>query len=206
MTHNPHSGVLARAQLAVTGDHLSNIREARAAVFLDRDGTLIQDVGYIKAPEQVELVNSAANAVRRLNYAMWASIIVTNQSGIARGLLTEADYRAVQARLDDLLAERGAFLDGHYFCPHHPDFGGPCECRKPGTALYTQAALELAVSLKDSVWVGDRWRDIAPALHFGGRGILVPNAATPPDDLAKAREQLEVAATLTDAVHMILHV
>lgn len=185
---------------------MSNIREARAAVFLDRDGTLIQDVGYIKAPEQVELVNSAANAVRRLNYAMWASIIVTNQSGIARGLLTEADYRAVQARLDDLLAERGAFLDGHYFCPHHPDFGGPCECRKPGTALYTQAALELAVSLKDSVWVGDRWRDIAPALHFGGRGILVPNAATPPDDLAKAREQLEVAATLTDAVHMILHV
>lgn len=195
----------SRTQLAVSGEHRTGLREVRSAVFFDRDGTLIRDVGYIKDPAQVTLVPQAASVVRAINYALWAAIIVTNQSGIARGLLTEADYLAVRARVDDLLAERGAYVEAHYHCPHHPDFTGPCMCRKPGTALYELAAAEHAIVLPDSVWVGDRWRDVAPALTFGGRGILIPSDKTPTAEIEQARQQLSVAPSLGEAVHQILH-
>jgi len=195
----------SRTQLAVTGEQTTSLREVRRAVFFDRDGTLIRDVGYIKDPDQVELVPQAASVVRAINYALWAAIVVTNQSGIARGLLTELDYLAVKARVDDLLAERGAYVEAHYHCPHHPDFTGPCACRKPGTALYDLAAAEHAISLAESVWVGDRWRDIAPALHYGGQGILIPSATTPPEEIERARQEATVAPSLLDAVHLILH-
>lgn len=195
----------SRTQLAVSGEHRTGLREVRSAVFFDRDGTLIRDVGYLKSPDQVELVPQAASVVRAINYALWAAIIVTNQSGIARGLLTEADYLAVKARVDDLLAERGAYVEAHYHCPHHPDFTGPCTCRKPGTALYELAAAEHAIVLPESVWVGDRWRDVAPALAFGGRGILIPSDVTPAAEIDQARHQASVAPSLVDAVHQILH-
>ncbi len=195
----------SRATLAtVTGENQMSLRETRRAVFFDRDGTLIRDVGYIKDPAQVELVSQAASVVRAINYALLAAIVVTNQSGIARGLLTEQDYLAVKARLDDQLAERGAYVEAHYFCPHHPDFTGPCACRKPGTALFEKAAAEHALILHESVWVGDRWRDVEPALHFGGQGILVPSANTPPEEIERARAQATVVDTLLDAVHIIL--
>ena len=100
-------------------------------------------------------------------------IIVTNQSGIARGILTERDFRAVQERLETVLAEHGVRFTGVYFCPHHPDFTGPCDCRKPGPALYEQAAREHGLDLARSVYIGDRVRDVEAALGFGGLGILV---------------------------------
>ena len=103
----------------------------RPAVFFDRDGTLIHDRHYIKDPSEIELVPEASNAVRYLNYALVPVVVVTNQSGLARGLLTEEDYRRCEERLDDMLAERNAFVDATYYCPHHPDFTGPCACRKP---------------------------------------------------------------------------
>src|SRR5689334_18340998 len=112
---------------------------ARRAVFLDRDGTLIEDARYIRDPAVVRLLPSVAAAVARLNAAGILAIVVTNQSGIARGFLTEAEYLAVKQRVDDLLAREGAHLDAHYFCPHLPEITGPCECRKPGTRLYRQA-------------------------------------------------------------------
>src|SRR6476469_8219892 len=111
----------------------------RPAAFLDRDGTIIRDAAYIRDPKDVELLPGAAAAIRRLNDAGIAVIVVTNQSGIARGLLTQADYDAVQARLDELLASQNAHLTASFMCPHHPDVTGECDCRKPGLWMYRGA-------------------------------------------------------------------
>ena len=201
---NPHRE--ARTSLAITGEHTLSLREIRPAIFFDRDGTLIRDVGYIRHAEDVELVPQAVNAVRRMNYQLWPVIVVTNQSGIARGLLTEDDYERARARLDDLVQERGAYITAQYHCPHHPDYTGPCECRKPGTALFEQAILEHAINPALSVFVGDRWRDILPARHYGARGVLVPNEGTPPQEVERARAEMEVVPTLTDVVRLVLQV
>ena len=195
-----------RYAMAVTGEHSMSLREVRAAIFFDRDGTLIKDVGYIKDPADVELTPDAAGAVRRMNYAFWPVIVVTNQSGIARGMLTEREYDQVREKLDDVLAERGAYINAHYHCAHHPDFTGPCECRKPGTLLFDRAMADHAINPALSVFVGDRLRDILPARQYAARGILVPGPATPADELETATRDFEVAATLSDAVHMILRV
>ena len=150
----------------------------RAAVFLDRDGTIIEDVGYLADPDRVRLLPGAAEAISRLNRAGLLTVVVTNQSGIARGLFDEAAYEATRRRLDRLLADRGARLDAQYHCPHHPDVTGPCECRKPGLRLYRQAADELGIDLSASWWVGDRLRDVYAATALGGRGILLGPAAS----------------------------
>jgi D-glycero-D-manno-heptose 1,7-bisphosphate phosphatase len=141
----------------------------RSAVFLDRDGTIIRDADYVKVPADVELLPGAARAIARLNARGLPVIVVTNQSGIARGLLTQADYDAVRRRLDDLLAADGARVDATYVCPHHPDYGGACDCRKPGTLLYRQAAAAHAIDLSRSTFVGDRWGE-------GGPGATSPQA------------------------------
>ncbi|HXD21973.1 MAG TPA: HAD family hydrolase, partial [Gemmatimonadaceae bacterium] len=166
-----------------------SLRAIRSAMFIDRDGTLIKDVGYIKNPDDVELIPHAANAVRRMNYALRPVIVVTNQSGIARGKLTEVDYERVRARVDDLLAERGAYIDAHYHCPHHPEITGPCDCRKPGLALFERAIHEHAIDAASSLFVGNRWSDVEPALHYKARGVLVPSPETPADEIERARRE-----------------
>jgi D-glycero-D-manno-heptose 1,7-bisphosphate phosphatase len=145
----------------------------RPAAFLDRDGTIIRDTGYLHDPAAVELLPGAAAAIRRFRDAGWAVVVVSNQSGIARGLYPEAAYHAVQARLAELLAAAGARMDAAYFCPHHPEITGPCECRKPGIRLFEQAAREHHLDLGRSIWVGDRPSDVEPARHWGGRAFLV---------------------------------
>ena len=179
-------------------------RPARRAAFLDRDGTLIRDVHYIGRPEQVALLSGAARAVRRLNDAGVTVVVVTNQSGIARGLVTPEGYMKVKARLDELLAAEGARIDATYFCPHHPDVTGPCDCRKPGIALYERAVRDLGLDASRSAFVGDRFRDVAPARHFGGAGILVPSADTPYAEMERARAEAAIATTLGAAVDRIL--
>jgi len=146
---------------------------AQRAVFLDRDGTVIEERNYLADPDQVVLIGGAVDALRRLHQAGWKLVIVTNQSGIARGMYTEADFRAVQDRMEQLLAAEGVVLDGVYHCPHHPDFTGPCACRKPGPGMYQQAARELGLDPSASVYVGDRRSDVQPAEMFAGRGFLV---------------------------------
>jgi histidinol-phosphate phosphatase family protein len=177
----------------------------KAAIFWDRDDTLIADPGYLDDPGKVELLPGAAEAVKRLADAGFESIVVTNQSGIARGLLTENDYLAVRARIDDLFEERGAFIDDHYHCPHHPDFTGPCECRKPGIGMFETAIKEHQVDAALSLFVGDRLRDLLPAKAYGARGILVPSPATDSHDVEEALAQgFEVATSLTEAAAMFL--
>ena len=170
-------------------------RAGRPAVFLDRDGTIIEDTGYLGDPGRVRLLPGAAEAIGRLNRAGMPVVVVTNQSGIARGLLDEAAYQATRVELDRLLASRGARLDAQYHCPHHPEITGPCECRKPGLLLYRRAARDLDLDLGASWWVGDRPRDVEAARALGGRGILVRDAPGPP---------FATAADLGEAVSMIL--
>jgi D-glycero-D-manno-heptose 1,7-bisphosphate phosphatase len=143
---------------------------SRPAVFLDRDGTIVEDPGFLHDPEQVRLFPGAGEAIRRLRDAGFLVVLATNQSGIARGLHTAADYEAVQARLADLLAPHGARLDASYFCPHHPQFTGPCDCRKPGTKLFLDAQRDLGIDFARSWWVGDRLSDVQPARLLGGGG------------------------------------
>ena len=177
---------------------------SRGAVFLDRDGTLIVDVEYARSPDQVQLIPGAAGAIRRLNEAKWPVIVVTNQSGIARGLLTHEDYAAVRDRLDALLRADAAHIDASYMCPHHPDFTGACECRKPGTLLFRRAAETHGLDPRSSWFIGDKLRDVAPARAFGGRGILVPSLDTTESDIAAARREFSVLDSLDDAVTRII--
>jgi D-glycero-D-manno-heptose 1,7-bisphosphate phosphatase len=176
----------------------------REGVFLDRDGTLIEDPGYLADPEAMRLLPGVPEAVGRLNTARLPAIVVTNQSGIARGLLSEADYLATEGRLDRLLAERGARLEAHYFCPHHPDFTGPCACRKPGDLLYRRAAERFDLDLARSWWIGDRIRDVAAATAFGGRSILVLTGAGREEATHPEAARYDVAADLSAAVDLIL--
>lgn len=176
---------------------------SRPAIFLDRDGTIIRDTEYLRDPEQVELLPGAGRAIRRLNDAGWPVIVVTNQSGIARGLLTEQDYERVRMRVDRLIAEEGARIDASYHCPHHPDLTGPCECRKPGTKLYADAARDHDLDLAHSWYVGDRIRDVSPADHFGGRSVMLLVESTPDADRVAGRDRV-TAASLADAVDVIL--
>jgi histidinol-phosphate phosphatase family protein len=170
------------------------------AAFLDRDGTIIHDARYLASPDDVRLLPGVAATMRRLNDAGILVIVVTNQSGIARHYLTVDDYERVRRELERLLAAEGAHIDATYLCPHHPEFGGPCLCRKPEVGLFQQAAVDHAVELTRSLFVGDRWRDVSPAIALGGLGVLVPGPNTPPEDVAEAEAHAEIASTLGDAV------
>jgi D-glycero-D-manno-heptose 1,7-bisphosphate phosphatase len=146
------------------------------AVFVDRDGTIVDDPGFLHEPDKVRLLPGAAQALRRLNEAGWLVVIVTNQSGIGRGLYDAAAYAAVQRRIGELLATQGAHVDAAYFCPHHPAEDGPCDCRKPGVRLFREAAEAWGIDFRRSYWVGDRLSDLEPARALGAgatRAILV---------------------------------
>lgn len=180
----------------------------RPALFIDRDGTVIADAHYLADPSGVRLLPGAATAIARANAMGMLVVIVTNQSGIARGLITPAQYEAVRARTDALLARHGARVDATFHCPHWPAISGPCDCRKPGLGMYRQAAAQFGIGLQRSAYIGDRWRDVQPASETGGVGVLVPGVETPEADLDLARThvspRLRIALSLGDAVEAAL--
>jgi len=150
----------------------------RPAVFLDRDGTMIVEVDYLADPERVELFAGAASALRRLAEAGYALVLITNQSGVARGMLDEDCLAEIHARLARELATEGVELDGVYYCPHHPEHGGAayardCACRKPRPGMLLEAARELGLDLERSWMVGDAARDLEAGWAVGARGLLV---------------------------------
>ncbi len=166
------AGVVARGSLAVR----------RPAVFLDRDGTINREIGFLTKPEQLELLPGAAEAVRWIKQAGYRVVVVTNQPVIARGDCTTAELLAIHDKLEMELSRAGAFLDGIYSCPHHPDkgFAGErpelkieCECRKPGDGLLRRAAEELNLDLAASWMIGDRTVDVEAGAKAGCRTILV---------------------------------
>ncbi len=151
---------------------------SRPAAFLDRDGTIIEDVGYLNAIGQIAWYPWSIDAIRALNRAGIAVVVVTNQSGCARGYFTEAFVREVHDALDARLALGGARIDGYYYCPHHPDgtvaeYRCQCMCRKPAAGLVERAARDLGLDPARSFVVGDAWRDVALARAVGARGVLV---------------------------------
>jgi histidinol-phosphate phosphatase family protein len=176
----------------------------RRAAFLDRDGTLIEDRHSLSDPGGVRLVAGAAAAVRALNAAGVLAVVITNQSGIARGYFTEGEYERVEARIGELFAAEGARFEATYHCPHHPAASGPCGCRKPGTLLYERAMGDWGIDMRRSLYVGDRWRDVEPALAFGGLGVLVATSETAVGDVLRARSEAAVATTLGAAVARLL--
>jgi histidinol-phosphate phosphatase family protein len=175
----------------------------RPTVFLDRDGTIIQERDYLSDPAGVVLLPGAAEALRRLAAADFLLVVVTNQSGIARGLYSLEDYHAVAKRLDEVLAREGVHLDATFFCPHHPDFTGSCECRKPATGMYHRAAWELGAELQGSYFVGDRAKDVTPAAELGGQGILVRTGYGREEE-SSVEEEVWVVDSLLEAAGRIL--
>lgn len=150
----------------------------RPAVFIDRDGTLTEEVGYVNHPARLRLLPRSAEAVRRLNAAGVPAVVVTNQAGIARGYFGEKVLEATNDALVRLLADAGARLDGLYVCPHHPTEGEPpwradCDCRKPRPGLLTRAAADLDLDLARSTMVGDKASDLVPGRAVGARTVLV---------------------------------
>lgn len=156
----------------------SHEKERRPAFFLDRDGTISHEVGYINHVSRLELFPWAIDAVERLHEAGFLAVVVTNQSGVARGYFSEDLVREVHAKLQAELARGGVQLDAIYYCPHHPREGQPpyrveCECRKPKPGMLHRAAQELGIDLSRSVLVSDKYEDVAMAHGLGLRGVLV---------------------------------
>lgn len=185
----------------------------RSAVFIDRDGTLTEEVGYVNHPLRLKLLPRSAQAIRRLNQAGIAAVVVTNQAGVARGYFSEEVLASVNAALLGQLKEANAHLDGIYVCPHHPWEGVPpfradCECRKPRPGLLRRAADELGLDLARAAMVGDKPSDLATGRALGLPGVLVLTgyglgeweyrraALQPPPD--------HVAADLLDAVEWVI--
>lgn len=166
------------------------------AVFLDRDGTLISDVGYLSRLDQVKILPRVAEAIRLLR-DHGLKVVVTNQSAVARGLLGEKQLQRIHEELKRQLAQHGAFLDGLYYCPHHPTEGTDpyrvaCDCRKPNVGMAARAAQELNVNLSQSYVVGDQWTDMEMAARIGARGIFI-----------KVSERGDEAQGKTTATHAV---
>jgi D-glycero-D-manno-heptose 1,7-bisphosphate phosphatase len=182
-----------------------------AAVFIDRDGTLIDEVGYLDRPDRIALYPWSIAAIRALNRAGIPVIMVSNQSGIARGFFSEQTLDEIHRHLASQLAVGGARLDAYYYCPHHPDgriveFAVACDCRKPGGALVERAVREFGIDPHQSFTVGDRWVDVALARTVGARGVLVRTGygaleeTRPPNGLAADA----IVDNLIEAVSWIL--
>ena len=176
------------------------------AVFLDRDGTVNRDTSYIKTPEELHLLPGVVEAVARLKQAGATLVLVTNQSGVARGFFSIDMLKSIHAKLLALLEAGGGTLDAMYFCPHHPDDG--CSCRKPGTAMAERAAADLGLDLSTSYVVGDQSRDIELGNRIGARRVLVTTGPTSLEALAvlerEGRKPDYVAAGLADAAEWIV--
>ena len=157
---------------------MEDTRKPTPAVFLDRDGTLNSDPGYPSRMADIELLPGALDAVRLLNRLPAKVVVITNQSGVARGMFSERDVRLMNAEYQAVFARADAPLAGMYYCPHHPEAVVPvyrknCDCRKPGRALFDRAAAELGLVLENSVMVGDKYSDVIAGKRLGMRAILV---------------------------------
>jgi histidinol-phosphate phosphatase family protein len=202
----------AAAQLRSGLVERASLTRKQKAVFLDRDGTLNLQRGFVTAPGQLDLIPGAALAVRRLNEAEFRAVLITNQPVIARGETTFDGLRRIHARLETLLGAEGAFLDAIYFCPHHTDKGFPgevaalkidCSCRKPKTGMIETAVRDLNIDLGRSWLVGDATRDIETARRAKIRSVLVKTGVGGTDATFAATPDYAVA-DVGAAVDLIL--
>jgi D-glycero-D-manno-heptose 1,7-bisphosphate phosphatase len=162
----------------------------RPAAFFDRDGVLNVDAGYVHRPDQLDWIAGAPAALRMLNEAGYYVIVVSNQSGVARGYFAEAAVRQFHAHMQDALRAQGAHVDAFYYCPHYPEgavkeFAVRCRCRKPSPGMLEQAAREWPIDLGRSFLIGDKDDDISAAAAFNIRGIKFNASADSLIDLVR---------------------
>ncbi|GHV17978.1 hypothetical protein AGMMS49938_18910 [Fibrobacterales bacterium] len=148
-------------------------RAKNKAVFLDRDGTINIDNGYVYKREDFKFIKGVPQSIKKLNDAGYKVIVISNQSGIARGFYTAKDVKKLHNHIDAELKKNGAKIDAYYFCPHHPNFNGKCECRKPKIGLIEQAVQDFNIDLSQSYFVGDKKSDEECAKNAGLKAILV---------------------------------
>jgi len=180
----------------------------KAAVFLDRDGTINEEVGYLDSLDKLQIIPCAFEAVRLINGAGLLSIVVTNQAGIARGLFDEPFVNSIHGRLTATFQTHSARLDAFYYCPHHPTAGiGPyamaCDCRKPEPGMLLRAAEEWNIDLEHSFMIGDTAKDVEVGQRVGAKGILVETGYGGEVDLQVVKPDY-VASNVLDAVRWIL--
>jgi D-glycero-D-manno-heptose 1,7-bisphosphate phosphatase len=187
----------------VDATHITH-HASRKAVFLDRDGVLNRDSDdFIKTPDELNLLPGAAESVARLNAAGYLCVVITNQSGIARGLFSELDIEPIHTKLRSELSAGGALIDAIYYCPHGPEDG--CDCRKPATGMVLRAAREHAIDLSKSWLVGDRPGDIACGAAAGARTILVLTGKSASYDPSRfGPPPTHVCSNVSEAVDAIL--
>ncbi|MBS1371046.1 MAG: D-glycero-beta-D-manno-heptose 1,7-bisphosphate 7-phosphatase [Lentisphaeria bacterium] len=175
------------------------------AFFLDRDGVVNEEVDYLSDPDQVVILPGVAPALRRLREAGFLAVVVTNQSGVARGMYGEADVLAVHERIRELLAAEGAGIDRFYYCPHHAKYGSPCSCRKPQPGMLLAACRDLDIDPARSAMVGDRLSDVAAGRAAGCRACYLVKTGY---GLEVIRNEdiagIDVAENLSDAVERFL--
>lgn len=152
--------------------------EQHPAVFLDRDGTLIEEVGYIDTPDKIQLIDGAIKAIKLFNKMGFKTIIVSNQSGVARGYFNEDTVKMINDKVIKLFDDQGAILNSIYYCPHHPEYGNEiykkdCECRKPKPGMILKAVNEYKIDLSKSIIVGDKYSDVLTGKNLNLFSILV---------------------------------
>jgi len=178
------------------------------AVFVDRDGTINVDVHYLDYPDKFEMYSGVQRGVKKLQEKGFKIIVITNQSGIARGYFTEEQLSAVHERMKQEFQKFGVTLDGIYYCPHHPD--DKCKCRKPNTGLFEKAIKEHNINVKKSYMLGDKILDIGAGKKIGVKTILIPEPHVR-DDFLSQKNEWEcnpdyIADDFLDAVEWILNV
>lgn len=183
----------------------------KKAIFIDKDGTLIQDVPYNVDPEKIVLEEYAGRALQLFREQGYLLIVVTNQSGIARGFFKEDQLRGVQQKLNALLREYNIRLDGFFYCPHHPDgtitpYAINCHCRKPGPGMLQAAAEQLDIDLKRSWMIGDILHDVEAGNQAGCRSLLINNGHETEWIDTPQRRPAYIASDLLDAAQFITKV
>jgi D-glycero-D-manno-heptose 1,7-bisphosphate phosphatase len=184
----------------------------KTAVFLDRDGTLVEEGGYIDRVDRLVFFPYSVDAIRLLNRSGRAVVVVTNQAGVARGIFEEPFVAEAHTHIAEQLAAGGARIDAFYYCPHHADgivdpYRRACDCRKPQPGMLKQAAADLGIDLEQSFVVGDRWHDLEAGQAVGARGILVRTGYGRIDEASPkaAVRPAAVVDNLIGAVSWILH-
>ena len=177
---------------------------SKKAFFLDRDGVVIRQISYLHDPALVELEKNVPRAIRRIHEKGMLAVVLTNQSGVARGMFTEKDVELCHARLQELLAAYGEKIDGFYTCCHHPDYTGECTCRKPAPGLFHMAAEELDIDISGSFMAGDKFSDLESGRNAGVKQSVLLETGYGEKYISRAEEAgFAVAADLLEAVEKL---
>jgi D-glycero-D-manno-heptose 1,7-bisphosphate phosphatase len=179
----------------------------RPAIFFDRDGTLVEEAGYLDRLERLVFFPYSVDAVKLSNRGGFAVVIVTNQAGVARGIFKESFVGEAHRHIASRLELGGGHVDGFYYCPHHPEaviaeFRQDCDCRKPRPGLFTRAAQEQNLDLASSFVVGDRWHDLQAGQRVGARGVLVRTGYGRTEE-ASPKTGVEPAAVADNAIEAV---